>query len=136
MYPVHRRSLAYINAAVSSSSKFEQSDGIDGILVDREGVECEKLHALLGQLESRNCYEGDDMLRVRHLWSQLAMALCCLFLLLPLESCEFFFFLKATSIKPWTVLELGSSSQKLRTFRRNLHGADNETLSRWRFSKT
>ena len=60
MYPVHRRSLAYIKAAVSSSSKFEQSDGINGILVDREGVECAKLHALLGQLESRNCYEGDD----------------------------------------------------------------------------
>ena len=58
-------------------------------------VECEKLHALLGQLESPNCYEGGDTLRVRRLRSQLAMALsCCLFLLLPLESCEFFFFWK------------------------------------------
>ena len=34
------------------------------ILVDREGVECEKLHALQGQLESRSCYESDDALRV------------------------------------------------------------------------
>ena len=92
VYPVHRRSLAYITAAVSSSSKFEQSDGIDGILVDRESVECEKLHALLGQLESRNCYRGNDTLRVRRLWSQLAMALCCLFLLLPLISSPVNFF--------------------------------------------
>ena len=38
-------------------------------LVDREGVECEKLYACLqGQLESRNCYESDDALRVRCLW--------------------------------------------------------------------
>ena len=29
-------------------------------VVDREGVVCEKLHALQGQLESRNCYECDD----------------------------------------------------------------------------
>ena len=61
---------------------------------------------------------------------------CCLSLriLLPLGSCEFFF-LKAMSINPWTVQELGLSSQKLRTFRRNLLGADNETWSRWKFSK-
>ena len=45
------------------------------IIVDREGVVCEKLHALQGQLESRNCYEGgaDDASRVRCFWSQLAM---------------------------------------------------------------
>ena len=43
------------------------------IVVDREGVVCEQLHALQGQLESRNCYEGDDASRVRCFWSQLAM---------------------------------------------------------------
>ena len=58
------------------------------IVVDREGVVCEKLHALQGQLESRNCYEGDDASRVQCFWSQLAMLP---FSSLPLGSCEFFF---------------------------------------------
>ena len=43
------------------------------VVVDREGVVCEQLHALQGQLESRNCYDGDDASRVRCFWSQLAM---------------------------------------------------------------
>ena len=48
-------------------------------------------------------------------------------------SCEFFFLFESMSVKPWAVPELRLNSQKLRTFRRNLLGADNETWSRWRF---
>ena len=72
VYAVHRSSSASIRAAVSSSSKFEQSDGIGHRRLSRRcGVW--KLHALPGQLGNRNFYEGDGALRVRCFWSQLAM---------------------------------------------------------------
>ena len=62
------------------------------------------------------------------------MAFCCLFLRLRLESSDFFF----ESHVDQTVDRLGTRVEFTETedFRRNLHGANNETLSRWRFSKT
>ena len=50
------------------------------ILVDREGEECEKLHALQGQLESRNCAMKATM---RYEFDAFGANLqCCLFLCL------------------------------------------------------
>ena len=99
------------------------------ILVNREGIECGKLHALQGQLESQNCYESDDALRVRCLWSQLAMVPFSL----PLGFCEFFF----ESHVNQTVdrLETRVEFTETEDFRRNLLGPGNEFWSR-RFSKT
>ena len=103
------------------------------IVVDREGVECEKLHAL--QVKDNSGVETAMKATMHYEFDAFGANLqCCLSLLSG--SCEFFFFLKATSIKSWTVLEPGLSSQKLRTFRRNLLGADSESWSQWRFSKT
>ena len=58
------------------------------IVVDREGVVCEQLHALQGQLESRTAMKAT----MRHEFDAFGANLqCCLSLLLPLGSCEFFF---------------------------------------------
>ena len=131
VYCVHHRSSAYIRAALSSSSKFEQSDGIDH---RRRSPRCGVWKAACS---TRTTRESKLLWRRRCFTSSMFLEPTCnaafLFSCLwgPVN-----FFMKAMSIKPWTVEELGLSSQKLRTFRRNLLGADNETWSRWRFSKT
>ena len=122
-YPVHCRRLVYHS---SSFVVFE----IRTVRWPRRSRRCAVWKAACSTRTTResNCYESDEALRVG---CQLAM----LPFSLPLWSCDFFL-LKAMSIKPWTIWELGLSSQKTRTFRRNLLGPDHETWSRWRFTKT
>ena len=96
---VHRRSLAYIRAALSSSSKFEQSDGIDHPFRSR------RCGVWKAACSTRTTRESKLLWKPRCVTSSMP---------LPLEptcNAAFFFafgvlwifFLIAMSIKPWTV---------------------------------
>ena len=107
MYPVHRRCSAYIEH-LSPCLQNSNSWLLPSILrlIDREGVECEKHHALKEPVETAMkttmSYEFDAF---------GANLQCCIFLRSPQGSSEFFFISKAMSIKSRTVWGFGLSGK-------------------------
>ena len=146
MYPVHCRSLAYMEQLSFRLRNSNSPMAPTILLIDRGRKVCRK--AVCSERTTWSCYEDDDALQVRCLWSQFAMLhdssfafgvewifffmkttmhykfdafganlRCCMILRSPLGSSEFSFFENHVD-QIWDRLGIRVEWQKLRTFRR------------------